>query len=155
VGREEDISVFADRARQRFHLLTDNGCRLVRLPSCSRAELPCLDRHTGNSPTCPVAVLEDAAPSVARPAREYIRISPVASRSACPSGRRSCQHRPTSYSGRVACSNTCGTVESSSVFTPTFSATRPRSVSIFVFSCSVSRLICKSSWLRFSLSRVS
>src|SRR6266481_5764280 len=52
--------LFTDHARQRFHLLTDNGCRLVRLPRGSRAELPCPGRHTGNGPACLVAILLEA-----------------------------------------------------------------------------------------------
>jgi hypothetical protein len=50
----------------------------------------------------------------------------------------------TNFSGRVASSNTCR-LGSSSVLAPTFSAMRSSSFSIFVFSCSVSRLICRSS----------
>src|SRR5882724_2431735 len=49
--------LFADHARQRFHLLTDNGCRLVRLLRGSRAELSCLGGHTGNGPVCLVVIL--------------------------------------------------------------------------------------------------
>src|SRR4030095_16095298 len=49
--------LFADHARQRFHLVTDNGCRLVRLLCGSRAELSCLGGHTGNGPVCLVVIL--------------------------------------------------------------------------------------------------
>src|SRR4029077_15321581 len=52
--------LFTDHARQRFHLLTDNGCRFVRLLRGSRAELSCLDRHPGNDPGGLVAILLEA-----------------------------------------------------------------------------------------------
>src|SRR4029077_17765483 len=49
--------LFTDHVGQRFHPLTDNGCRFVRLSRCSRAELPCLGRHTGNGPGSLVTIL--------------------------------------------------------------------------------------------------
>src|SRR5215475_3895171 len=54
--------LFTDHASQRFHPLTDNGCRLVCLLGGSRAKLSCLDRHTANGPAYLVAMLLQTTP---------------------------------------------------------------------------------------------
>src|SRR5215813_4979256 len=49
-----------DHTRQRFDLLADNGCRLVRLLRGSRAELSRPGRYPGNSPASLVAIFLEA-----------------------------------------------------------------------------------------------
>src|SRR5262249_62394234 len=77
-----------DPPRQRFDLLADNGCRLVRLLGGSRAELSRPGRYPGNSPPCLVAIFLEAPLNFLLGLLAHIRISLGSNRSACPSDRR-------------------------------------------------------------------